>query len=203
MLLPHPISQHSTQYTVPQWALNNKWLPRSMAIFISLERKGEQGDDIFSWCELIQLDRGRRQIVVVVGQAGSSNSHIVQIPPSNSHRITKKNLPSNSLKIHTPPLQVLIKYKFLVMLWMRWGLHFRQVGEKGWREACSDDAIFKPFGKNGYFSLWYSWTTQMSCFHALLSGCYQRHGLEVREEVTCSSSHMLLLLLIFLKSFVT
>lgn len=176
-----------------------------MDIFISLERKGEQGDDIFSWCELIRLDRGRRQIVVVVGQAGSSNSHIVQIPPSNSHRIKKKQKTFlQILSKYIPlPLQVLIKYKFLVMLWMRRGLHFRQVGEKGWRETCSDDAIFKPFGKNGYFSLWYSWTTQMSCFHALLSGCYQRHGLEVREEVTCSSSHMLLLLLIFFKSFVT
>lgn len=79
-------------------------------------------------------------------------------------------------------------------------LHFRHVGEKGWREKCSDYAIFKLFGKNGYFSLWYSWTTQMSCFHALLSGCYQKHCFEVREEVICSSSHMPLLLLIFLKA---
>lgn len=33
------------------------------------------------------------------------------------------------------------------------GLHFRHVGEKGWREKCSDYAIFNLFGKNGYFSL--------------------------------------------------
>lgn len=54
--------------------------------------------------------------------------------------------------------------------------------------------------KNGYASLRYSWTTQMSCFHALLSGCSQKHGFEVREGVTGSSSHMPLLLLIFLKA---
>lgn len=80
------------------------------------------------------------------------------------------------------------------------GLPFRHVGEKRWREKCSDNAIFKLFGKNGYFSLWYSWTIPMSGSRARLSGCYQSHGFEVREGVICSSSHMLPLLLIFLKA---
>lgn len=40
----------------------------------------------------------------------------------------------------------------------------------------------------------------MSCFHALLSGCSQKHGFEAREGVTGSSSHMPLPLLIFLKA---
>lgn len=63
------------------------------------EERGK-GDDICSRFELIRLDKGRRQ-AVVVGAAGSSNSHIVQVPPSNSHRI--KINPSNSHKIHIPP----------------------------------------------------------------------------------------------------
>lgn len=102
--LPSPILKHSTQYTVPRYTLNNKWLPGSRTIFIVLERKEKTG----TWhCLVIwtyPIGQGRRQIVVV-GEAGSSNSHKIQIQifkkkpislsnsykiqisPSNSHRI--------------------------------------------------------------------------------------------------------------------
>ena len=67
------------------------------------------------------------------------------------------------------------------------------------RQGGVGHAIFKQFGKNGCFSLWYSGATRMACLHTRLSGCYQRHCFEWEEEVICSSSHMLLLLLLFLK----
>lgn len=67
------------------------------------------------------------------------------------------------------------------------------------RQGGAGHTIFKRFGKNGCFSLWYSGATRMACLHTRLSGCYQRHCFEWEEEVICSSSHMLLLLLLFLK----
>lgn len=83
--------------------------------------------------------------------------------------------------------------------YFRWeGFPFRHVGEKGRRGKCSDD-ILKLFGKNGYFPCDILEPPNVM-FPCLLSGCYQRHYSEMREGVTCSSSHTLLPLLVFLKA---